>query len=263
VGQVTANFATARYQGAVSKSIRVTTDEPGGRPVVLELKATIVPLIEVRPSERPVVRMTYGEPTATELTVATPDGRPFAILGIDADPRLTVGVARAPEPAPSSAAGTPATKPTAGPLPSSASGSNRYVVTIIPKADVAVGRTGATVMLSTDLPKAEKVPIQVMLTVFGAVQVTPPRIVVQPAPKVSAMRVRVSKPTGDPLVISKVETLDADFTATVTTVSEGRAYDVELRYGGAAGRGRVSSNLVVHTNAPGQSVIVVPVSGQL
>jgi len=52
VGKVTASLNTFPYKGPITKSVQVTTGDPGARPVVLLLKAEIVTSLPCRRTPR-------------------------------------------------------------------------------------------------------------------------------------------------------------------------------------------------------------------
>jgi len=257
VGKVTASLDTSRYKGPITKSVQVTTGDPGARPVVLLLKAEIVGLIDVAPTDTPVLRTTAGEPTPTELTVSAGDGKAFDILAVKADPSVRVTVR--PDP-PAHAAGRAVPRAHGRPV---AAGSRRYLVTITPTPRAPVGSSVANVTLSTNRPKAEAVPIRAILFVAGQVQVTPPQLVVRPGPEAPVLHVKITKPRGGKLKILGVASSDPEFRATTTAVAEGREYDLAVRYTGKPGRGPVSSRITVKTNEPQQGAIVIPLTGQI
>ncbi len=72
-GKVKASFDTAHYKGPTSKSIQVITNDAAKSPVVLQLKAEIIPAIDVQPGESvttrppasPVRDRSPRDPTAT------------------------------------------------------------------------------------------------------------------------------------------------------------------------------------------------------
>lgn len=255
MGKVSASLETSHYRGVVKKTVTVTSNDPETASVVLALQADVVTAVEVTPSDTPVIRMGVGEPKPAEITVAALDGRRFAVLAVQADPMLGVTV----RPAPGARVKTPRRR---GPQ-AVASGTNRYLVTITPRADLPVGQASAKLTLTTDLPKGTTVPIRAVIFVTGAVRVVPSRLTVRPAPTPPVLHVRISKVEGDALEIRGVESDDVAFSATLGTIAEGREYDVTVRYTGPPGRGAVDSRIVVKTNDPKQGSIVIPVTGRL
>jgi hypothetical protein len=257
VGKVTASLDTSHYKGPITKSVQVTTTDPGARPVVLLLKAEIVTVIDVAPSDTPVLRTTVGEPTPTELTVSAGDGKPFDILAVQADPSVRVTV-RADPPPP--AARRPSSRAHGRPV---AAGSSRYLVTITPTEKATVGASIAKVTLTTNQPKAETVTIRAVLSVTGRVQVVPPQLVVQPGTEAPVLHVKIAKPRGGTLKILGVASGDPEFEATTTAIAKGREYDLTVRYTGKPGRGAVNSRITVETDEPQQRTIVIPLIGRM
>lgn len=256
VGKVTASLDTSHYKGPITKSVQVTTNDSRTSQVVLQLKAEIVTAVDVVPTDAPVIQTVFGEPRPTEITVSAPDGKAFDILAVQADPSLGVTVRAAPE---ASAARRGVKRSHGRPV---AAGSSRYLVTITPKPDAPVGQSSAQVTLTTNLPKAETVPIRARLLVVGQVRVIPQQLVVRPGQEVSVLHVKISKTTGAALKILAVESSDPEFTTTTTTIVEGREYDLAVTYTGKPGRGPVSSRITVKTNEPGQGAIVIPLTGR-
>jgi hypothetical protein len=256
VGKVTASLDTSHYTGLITKSVQVRSNEPGVPPLVLLLKARIVSLIEVAPSDTPVLRSTVADPKTVELTLSAGDGKPFDVVAVKADPSVAVTVRLPP--------GTPvvARRLRRGQTPPVAAGSSRYLVTIAPTEEAPVGSSVANVALSTNRARAETLSIRTMLFVAGLVQVVPPQIFVRPGPDAPALHVKVLKPGGG-LQILGVESADPEFSATTTAIEEGREYDLAVTYSGKPGRGPINSRLTLRTNEPRQGTIVIPLTGRL
>ena len=257
MGKVTASIDTAHFRGAITKTVRVTANDPEHTVVKLELRALVVSLIEVLPTESPIIRMAAGESKPTELTVQATDKQPFDVLAVAADPPVTVTVRSAP--------GEPAAKPRAikGAAQAIAAGSSRYLVTIAAKKDAAVGQSIANITLTTNRKKAEKIAIRAVVAVVGPVQVSPQQIMLKPSAGAFQATVKISKAAGAPLRLLGVESADPDFSATATPVKQGREYAVVVKYTGKSGRGMIRSRLTVKTNEPAQPAIVIPMVGGL
>jgi hypothetical protein len=257
VGKVTASLDTSRYKGPITKSVQVMTGDPGARPVVLLLKAEIVTVIDVAPSDTPVLRTTVGEPKPADLTLSASDGQAFDILAVQADPSVRVTV-------------RPDSRPLGAhhPLPrlhprSVAAGSSRYLLTITPTDKAPVGASIAKVTLRTNQPKAETVTIRAVLSVTGRVQVMPPQLVVHPGSEPPVLHVKIAKAGGGTLRILGVASSDPEFEATTTAIAKGREYDLAVRYTGKPGRGPLNSRITVTTDEPQQRTIVIPLTGRL
>ena len=258
VGKVTASLDTSHYKGPITKSVQVTTGNSAAPPVVLLLKADIVAVIDVSPSNTPIVRTTAGEPQPTELTLSAGDGQPFDILAVQADPLVRVAV-RPDPPAPATA--DHPVRHAQG--PPGAAGSGRYVVTITPTPKAPVGTSIAKITLTTSQPKAQTVSISAILSVAGQVQVVPPQLAVVPGPDAPVLHVKISKPRGGALRILSVASSDPQFKATTSAIAKGREYDLAVRYTGKPGRGPVNSRITVTTDEPQQRTIVIPLTGRL
>jgi len=256
VGKVTAGLDTAHYKGPIVKTIQVTSNDPQTHQVQLELKAEVLSLIDVAPSETPLVTTMFGAARPTEITVSTSDGRSFDILAVQADPSVHVTVR-------SAVASAAARRPAAAPGRPLARGSGRYLVTITPGKDVPVGRSVANLTLTTNLAKAPTVPIRAVLVVTGPVEVVPDQLWVQPGDGAPTLHVRLRQVSGTGLQVLAVESSDPDFTTAVAVTAEGREYDVTVRYTGKPDRGRVSARITVKTNQPGQGAIVIPLAGSI
>jgi len=251
VGKVTASVDTSHYRGPIAKAIRVSTT-PASEPINLELKAEIVAVIDVVPTDTPVVRTTAGEPSTTELTLSASDGQPFDVLEMQADPTVAVAIKAAP-----------GTRPRRAKKKVVGGGSPRYVLTITSRPDLPTGQSLANVTLTTDRAKAEKIPIHVAVLVMPSVQVAPPRLVLQNGADGGVLHAKIRKPSGAPLKILGVQSSDPELAATTTAVTEGREYDLAVTYPGRPGRGPLDARVTVRTDAPGQGAIVIPVTGAL
>lgn len=257
MGKVTASIDTGHYRGSISKSVRVTANDPARTALSLELKADIVSLIDVSPTENPIMRMTWGDLKPTELTVQATDKKPFAVLKVETDPQVTVTVRNAPgEPVVKARTKKGAPKPVAA-------GSSRYLVAITPTKNATVGQWVGNVDLITDRDKAEKVTIRPMITIAGPVQFDPVQILLRASPDGFQSTVKLKKPSGTPFDVLGVESADPDFTASTTPVKAGHEYDVLVKYTGKAGRGMIRSRITVKTSEPSQPTIVIPILGAL
>ena len=256
MGKVTASVDTSHYKGRITKAVSVTTDEPGAKPIALELQAEVMTAVDVLPNEYPLLRTTAGDATQATVTLVASDGQPFDVLGVQADPSVKVAVA----PADTDGAHRRITRHVRGKV---ASGSNRYTVTIVATDHAPLGQSFANVALATSLAKAKSVPLRVTLFLADAVQAVPERIVLAPAAEVPIFHVKITKAAGKPLRLLGITSSDPEFTATTATVTPGRAYDLAVRYRGKPGRGAVNSRIVVKTNEPRQAEILIPITGRL
>lgn len=266
-GKVLASINTDHFKGPVTKTVTVTTNDPAKSRFVLEIKANITVPIDVQPMDSVSLTAKLGEVKTQELTLKAMDGKPFDIVSVKDVPGITAKI----EPVVEAGAKAPAAK--AGTI---AAGSATYKLTISTKADAPVGRSFQALEVATSHPKVPSLRINVSLLVQGEVEVVPERVYLQsvppmptadgkPAPTTPpamAQTVKIRKTTGNPLKIEGVSSSDPDFSTSLKTVSDGREFDLEIKYTGKAGRGMVSAQVVIKTNEPKQPTITVPVAAR-
>jgi hypothetical protein len=91
-GKLTAKMKTAAtQQGAMSKSVAVTTDAPGAERLTLSMTFRAMPAVKVLPKDRVYLVGLVGEQPSTTLVLRRSDGEPLTITGVESsDPRLLV-----------------------------------------------------------------------------------------------------------------------------------------------------------------------------
>ncbi|MEO6025998.1 MAG: DUF1573 domain-containing protein [Candidatus Binatia bacterium] len=213
-GKVTAVLDTTHVRGRVSKTLHITTNDTAQPPLTLTMIAETIRLLDVLPSETPVLRAPVGALKPLVLTVTAPDGNPFAIVRVEDDPDLRARVDPADPPA--------------------KDGHRRYHVTLTPKPDLAVGTYTPTITLVTTLATVQRFPLQTTIVVSGPLTTLPSQLRVRSA--TTPMHVRITKAGATPFTVVAAEPSDHDFTATATAAEDGHAWDVTLRYAGAADR---------------------------
>jgi hypothetical protein len=259
VGKVTASLETSHYKGPITKNVKVTTSDSRQRPIVLTLKVDVVNVIDVMPTDAPRLQGKVGELKPVDLTVSAVDGQPFDVLRVETDGALAVSVQPAPGASLPPVTGRKKKPAKDAPL---ATGSSRYLATLTPTENATVGRSLSIVTLITNHPKAERIPLRATLLIAGPLIVSPERLFVRSNATAHVRHVKVVKPEGgEPLRILGAESSDPDFTASVTSVRDGREYDVAITYRGKPARGAVNVRITVKTNEPKQSAIVIPVTG--
>lgn len=267
-GKLTASMNTDNFKGPVTKSVTLTTNDPANARVVLEIKANITVPIDILPMDSISLTAKLGEVKTQELTIKSGDGKAFDVVSVKDVPGLVAKI----EPIVEAGAKAPAAK--AGTL---AAGSSSYKLTVSTKPDAAVGRTFQSLEIATSHPKAPSLKVNVSLLVQGEVEVVPERVYLQgappaaapasgqPAPAVAApmaQTVKIRKTAGSPLKIDGVSSSDPDFATSLKTITEGREYDLEIKYTGKPGRGMVSGQVTLKTNEPKQPTLTVPVAAR-
>ncbi len=84
----------AQENGRISKTIRVVTDDPGLKQIILRLNATVIAPIEIRPSPRVWLSSWEGHPAEATVLLHRQDGKPLKIERVGIEPaglvKLTV-----------------------------------------------------------------------------------------------------------------------------------------------------------------------------
>ena len=257
VGRVSAAIHTTNFKGQVSKSVTVTTNDPENSHFTLQIKANIVVPIDVQPSENVAFNGKPETLTPQELTIASTSKEPFDIVSMTpSDENFKVTVVAAPE------TGT-APKPKAGTI---ASGTNRYKMTIAPAKGLAVGRINSTITLKTSHPKAPEQVVRIFGTVTGDVEVTPQYVTLVTGPGTSpesrVQHVIIKKQVGDSLKISGVTSDNPSIATNLKTVTDGREYDLEVKFTGEPLTAPLSAKLNIKTNDARQPNLEVQVWGR-
>ena len=259
VGKVSAAVHTTNLKGPVTKSVTVTTNDPENSRFTLTIKANVTVPLDVQPSENIAFNGKAESLAAQQVTITSTDGQPFDITGVTAaDPAFTATV----EALPAEGATLPATK--AGTV---ASGVAKYRVTVNPSKNVAVGRLNSSVMLKTTHPKASDVTLRIFGSVTGDIEVVPQYLTLSTGasatPEAKVQHAVIRKTTGEPLKILSVTSDNPQVETKLTTVTDGREYDLEVRYTGAPATTALSAKVAIATNDAKQPKLEVQVWGRV
>ncbi len=254
-GKLVAKVTTKSSQeGRISKTIRVTTDDPGARTIVLKLQADVVAPVKVYPRRRAYLGVVEGEKAEVRLVLHRKDGKPLQVKELKVrDPSLVT--ARWEEvDRPGQVAGHPVDR--------------GDVVLVIGSAERIRGTSRSTVVeVGTDVPEEPVVEIPVSVRVRPRIQVSPPqaRLILPSQGGAGTVRmVRISSTTGTPFRILGIENslprdveveFDADRSATLHTLT--------LRVTDAAAAKELAlslrGNLVVRTDDPKAPELKIPI----
>ena len=242
-GKVEAALDTTHAHGRVTKAVRVTTDDTTLAPLVLSISVEAVRVVEVSPSERPLLRGPIGAVPPTDLIVTAREEEHFEIVRVEDDEKLRAAVTALPDDATPSAAGAPR-------------GGRSYRVTLTPAATLEPGTYHPTLTLITTVAKAERIPLTPTVVVTGPLTVVPPQLEVRPGGAAAQVRVTTSRPS-TPFRILGAQASNPGFTAAVTTVADGRTYDVGVTYSGTPPARPLTSILKISTDEPSQPLLLV------
>ena len=251
-GAVKAKLDTKDFSGPISKSILIMTNDPTEPTVSVVIKADVQPIVEVLP--RPLIRFNavQREPmTQKVVVVATDATRAFKVTKVESNvPFLATELRRL--------AGNEliADKP-----------GDQYEVAVSLADDAPVGPVSGTVTITTDHPKAEQVTVKVYGVVRALVHVTPTMLEfgsVEAKARPGRNLIVVNNRTdGAAVKVTGATVDDPAFEASVSTIEEGRRYQVAVTVKGDATAGPRNATLTVKTSDRDFPEIKVPVKASL
>jgi len=242
VGEIKVTFRTRGYQGPVTKTISVETNDPANRQVRLTLKGRVVADVVVEPKI-----INFGSvnrralPDPLPLKVALRSGKDLRITEVRSDNSFVV------------------VTPTPG---GRQGGESEYSVALT--KDVPAGRVAGRILVKTTSQSLPEVQVPVHALVEGNVRVTPPLVslgVVRPGEKVTR-ELRVER-TGDvPFSVEKVVSTNENLSVSVINEKPGEAYRLVVTYQtGPSEEGRISERLSVFAKSDTEEILEVPVFG--
>jgi len=245
-GKLVAKVRTrASQEGKISKTIRVTTDDPGARTIVLKLQADVEAPVKVYPRRRAYLGVVEGERAEVRLVLRRKDGKPLQVKKLKVrDPSLLT--ARWEEVGtPGQVAGYPVDR--------------GDVVLVITSAERIRGTSRATVVeVTTDVPEEPVVEIPVSVRVRPRIQVSPPQahLILPSRGGAGTVRmVRIASTTGTPFRILGIEnSLPRDVEVEFDPDREATQHTITLRVTGTAAAKELAlslrGKLVVRTDEP-------------
>lgn len=242
-GKIEAQLRTSGYRGSVIKLINVTSNDLGHANVQLRLMANIESLLQVLPSDTPIVPLNENGDTVQDLELRLRGNPPAEIT------RLACTAPYA----------------SATLAPGSLSGDTRtYHVHVTIHKGAPAGRSAFIItafMTSTREPQAnitvicDKGALVIPQSVYmGAIDSRS----VLPVDQV----VTLLKHSG-PFHILKLESDDPHLEVTYETLQEGLQYRIHLRYLGGWPAGAIRSTVTVLTDDPAEPTIVIPVTASV
>jgi hypothetical protein len=251
-GVVRATLDTKDFAGPISKSILVMTNDPREPTVSVVIKADVKPYVEVLP--RPLIRFNavQREPMNQKVVVVGAEGgENFKVTAVESSaPFLKASVRRL----------------SGDELIDGKSG-GQYEVSVDLAKNAPVGPVSAQLTVKTDHPKAPEVVVKVYGVVRAMIHVTPTQIqfgTVDAKAKPGRNLIVVNNRTGQAAMeIGGVSVDDEAFDASVSTIEEGRRYQVTVRVKDDAPSGAHNATLSVATNDPDFPELKVPVKANI
>lgn len=251
-GVVKATLDTKDFAGPISKSILVMTNDPREPTVSVVIKADVRPYVEVLP--RPLIRFNavQREPMSQKVVVVSAEpGQDFKVSKVTSSvPFLTASVRRL-----------------SGDELISGKAGKQYEVSLDLARNAPVGPVSAQLTIMTDHPKAPEVAVKVYGVVRAMIQVTPAQVqfgTVDAKAKPGRNLIVVNNRTGKAAMeLGNVSVDDAAYETSVSTIEEGRRYQVTVSLKEDAAAGAHSATLTIPTNDPDFAELTVPVKANV
>jgi len=251
-GVVKAKLDTKDFSGPISKSILIMTNDPREPTVSVVIKADVRPYVEVLP--RPLIRFNAVQSEAmTEkvVVVATEADQNFKVTGVTS----SVPFLKASSKQLSSSDLVPGKPDT------------QYEVRLSLADDAPVGPVSANLTVKTDHPKAKEVTVKVYGVVRSLIHVTPSQVqfgTVDAKAKPGRNLIVVNNRTGNATMeVTGASVDDGAFDASITTIEEGRRYQVTVNVKEGAPSGPHNATLTFKTSDPDFPEMTVPVKASI
>jgi hypothetical protein len=207
--QVQLTFLSATVSGPVSKQVTICSNDPERPSLDIKVLANVHPMFALSPPGLELGEIERGKSTTRTVTLRETKGRPFTIKGlVCSPPELTVAV-----------------------HPPVGSTSVTYRLEVTLSARRQPGPMFGTLLAQTDRMGVVNPALAVTGTVVGPVRVTPSAVflgMIRPDQKFAPGRLTVKNVGPQPVDIKSVTTGDPGLRATLTTVTPGREFVVEI-----------------------------------
>jgi hypothetical protein len=251
-GHVNAKLDTKDFSGPVSKSILVMTDDPQTPTVTLVIKADIRPFVEILP--RPLIRF--------NAVNHEPMSQTFIVAG--ADPKQNLKVTKVESSVPFIASSI---RKLGDDELIAGKSKDQYEVTMSLTDETPVGPVNAVLTVNTDVKEAPKVPVKVYGVVRALIHVTPTQVQfgsVETRTRPGRNLIVVNnRSDGTKVALTGAKVDDPAFDARVTTIEDGRRYQVTVMVKSDADPGARDATLTLTTDDQDFPTVTVPVRANL
>ncbi|MCX7826250.1 MAG: DUF1573 domain-containing protein [Verrucomicrobiae bacterium] len=207
--RVQLTFLSATVSGPVSKQVTLRSNDPERPSLDIKVLANVRPMFALNPPGLELGEIERGKNTTRTVTLRETKGRPFTVKGlVCSPPELTAEI-----------------QPPVG----STSATYRLQVTL--SARRQPGPIFGMLLVQTDRMGVVNPALALTGTVVGPVRVTPSALflgMIRPDQKFAPGRLTVKNVGPQPVEIKSVTTGDPSLRATVTTVTPGREFVVEI-----------------------------------
>jgi hypothetical protein len=241
-GEIKATFKSKGYNGPVTKTITVETNDPDHRTVRLTLKGKVTADVTVTPRFVNFGNVQRGEPAKpVPLTIEFRKGTQIRVKEVRSE-NPAVQVRRVQE---------------------SDQGAE-YSVSLMEKPPI--GRVTGEITIETTSRKEPQIKVPVHALVQGSVKVSPQLLslgLVSPGKPVTR-QLTLTKTGGEKFTVKEVREGSSRLTCQVITEKEGEQYKIQVDYDpGDQKTGRIAERLTIVTKSGEEETVEVPVYGAI
>jgi hypothetical protein len=250
-GAIKAELDTTDFKGPISKLINVVTSDPVEPSVRLVIKADVKPYVEVLP--RPMVRFNaiQKESLRETLTVVGDQAASnFKVTGVESELGYLTAKVRPLE---------------GGERVANAAG-RQYELTVELGPDAPVGPVSTEVVVKTNHPKAERVPVKVYGVVRSLIHVTPAQLqfgAVEAATRPGRNLIVINNRDSGSVKVTGATVNDSAFETSVSTIEDGKRYQVTVAVKPDAAPGARDAVLTLTTSDADFPRVDVPVRASI
>ncbi len=236
---IKAIFDSSRFEGAVHKTITVSSNDPNHPALTLELTGMIVKMYEAIPPFINFQRIKKNSSFETQITVQGNEGRKPNITSVSFDNDLPFEATFAKKP-----------------------DSEDYIITVKLKSGIEPRFASGSLIIAlqdADLPKLQ-IPVNGQIT--GDISVFPPKITfgtVKPKDMLKKILITLDNPD---VSVASVDVEPPILTTTTTTRQGGmKMLEIQPQVKESAPVGPVKGTINIHTTSKEQALVTVPFEG--
>ncbi len=249
-GKITATIDTKNFNGPITKSVTVVSNDPENPQMALTIKAIVKPYVEVAPQEFVRFSTIKGDTATADLVLYSTEKDFHPTVGESSQPYLQAQISPADEKSKLDRPGTEQYK---------------LHVTLGPTAPLGV--LNAPVHIKTGVAKQPELEIRVAGIVRDRLSVTPATVVFgnfTPGKDVISRNVIfTNNKANEGVKVLKAESTVPGLSAEVVPMTEGINYTVVVKPKESLKKGEFSGLVKIFTSDKERPVIEVPVSGNV
>lgn len=240
-GEINTTFKTKGYQGRVTKTVRVQTDDPDNPNITLKISGTIVAEVMMEPRSVNFGNIKSGEEAVREVTLSFAPGKTISIKDLSSTSAFF--------------------KVETQPLDE---GEEGVVVRITADRALPIGRNTERITILTSSERMGTLQIPVYAFVQGDIAISPQILSFRKSGSTGlTSRTLTVATSGADFKIAGVEVSSTLFTAVTKEVEPGKKYEIVVKMSDDAEDGRIHEKLMIKTDNAQQPLITIPIYGSV